>query len=133
MSPRVILAALGCYFATMTATVLGLSQADSRSLDVVRAYGGGRFAEMHFVQLRSALPSILGGLRVAAPAAVLGAILGGNSAAAALWLGTYLLDRSAAPIRRGCGDRADGDADRGVGLCDLRHHRRARDRAPRAR
>jgi ABC-type nitrate/sulfonate/bicarbonate transport system permease component len=91
MTPRVILAALGCYFATMTATVLGLSQADTRSLDVVRAYGGGRFAQMRFVQLRSALPSILGGLRIAAPAAVLGAILAEFGGGGRFGLGTYLL------------------------------------------
>ena len=91
MAPRVILAALGCYFATMTATVLGLSQADARSLDVVRAYGGGRFDEMRFVQLRNALPSILGGFRVAAPAAVLGAILAEFGGGGRFGLGTYLL------------------------------------------
>jgi sulfonate transport system permease protein len=91
MTPRVILAALGCYFATMTATVLGLTQADTRSLDVVRAYGGSRFDEMRLVQLRSALPSILGGFRVAAPAAVLGAILAEFGGGGRFGLGTYLL------------------------------------------
>ncbi len=91
MAPRVILAALGCYFATMTATVLGLTQADQRSLDVVRAYGGGRADEMRFVQLRSALPAILGGFRVAAPAAVLGAILAEFGGGGRFGLGTYLL------------------------------------------
>ena len=91
MAPRVILAALGCYFATMTATVLGLTQADQRSLDVVRAYGGRRFDEMRFVQLRSALPTILGGFRVAAPAAVLGAILAEFGGGGRFGLGTYLL------------------------------------------
>ena len=69
MTPRVILAALGCYFATMTATVLGLSQADQRSIDLVRAYGGGRWDALRLVQWRSALPAVLGGFRVAAPAA----------------------------------------------------------------
>lgn len=91
MQPRVILAALGCYFATMTATVLGLTQADQRSLDVVRAYGGGRAAQLRFVQLRSALPSILGGFRVAAPAAVLGAILAEFGGGGRFGLGSYLL------------------------------------------
>ena len=90
MAPRVILAALGCYFATMTATVLGLTQADQRSLDVVRAYGGRRFDEMRFVQLRSALPTILGGFRVAAPAAVLGAILAEFGGGGRFGLGTTL-------------------------------------------
>ena len=91
MTPRVILAALGCYFATMTATVIGITQADSRSLDVVRVYGGNGWAQMRLVQLRSALPSILAGLRIAAPAAVLGAILAEFGGGGRFGLGTYLL------------------------------------------
>lgn len=91
MTPRVVLAALGCYFTTMTATVLGLTQADARSLDVVRAYGGGRWSMMRLVQLRSALPSMLGGLRIAAPNAVLGAILAEFGGGGRFGLGTYLL------------------------------------------
>jgi sulfonate transport system permease protein len=91
MTPRVILAALGCYFATMTATVLGLSQADQRSMDVVRAYGGSRWDALRLVQWRSALPSVLGGFRVAAPAAVLGAILAEFGGGGRFGLGTYLL------------------------------------------
>lgn len=91
MTPRVVLAALGCYFVTMTATVLGLTQADSRSLDVVRAYGGGRLSQMRFVQFRSAIPSILSGFRIAAPNAVLGAILAEFGGGGRFGLGTYLL------------------------------------------
>jgi ABC-type nitrate/sulfonate/bicarbonate transport system permease component len=91
MAPRVVLAALGCYFATMTATVIGLTQADARSLDVVRAYGGGAWSRMRLVQLRSALPSILGGFRIAAPNAVLGAILAEFGGGGRYGLGTYLL------------------------------------------
>ena len=91
MAPRIVLAALGCYFATMTATVLGLTQADSRSLDLVRAYGGGRWSQMRLVQIRSALPSILGGFRIAAPNAVLGAILAEFGGGGRFGLGTYLL------------------------------------------
>jgi ABC-type nitrate/sulfonate/bicarbonate transport system permease component len=91
MTARVVLSALGCYFATMTATVLGLSQADPRSMDVVRAYGGNSWTIMRLVQLRSALPSILGGLRIAAPNAVLGAILAEFGGGGRWGLGTYLL------------------------------------------
>lgn len=91
MTPRIVLAALGCYFTTMTATVLGLTQADARSLDVVRAYGGSRWAEMRLVQLRSALPAILSGFRIAAPNAVLGAILAEFGGGGRFGLGTYLL------------------------------------------
>ncbi|CAN0491449.1 unnamed protein product, partial [Hapterophycus canaliculatus] len=74
-SPRIVLAAMGCYFITMSATVIGLTQFDARSADVVKAYGGGRWKVMQLVQFRGAVPVILSGLRVAAPSAVLGAIL----------------------------------------------------------
>jgi sulfonate transport system permease protein len=91
MSPRVTLAAIGCYFVTMTATVVGLTQIDLRSADLVRAYGGGKWDTMRFVQLRSALPVILAGLQVAAPNAVLGAILAEFGGGGRWGLGNYLL------------------------------------------
>ena len=91
MAPRVVLATLGVYFVTMTATVVGLSQVDSRAADVVRAYGGGRWRVMRLVQLPGAVPSILSGLRVAAPNAVLGAILAEFGGGGRWGLGTYLL------------------------------------------
>ena len=91
MTPRVVLAALGCYFVTMTATVIGLTQVDARSIDVIRAYGGGSWQAMRLVQVRSALPAILGGLRIAAPNAVLGAILAEFGGGGRWGLGTYLI------------------------------------------
>lgn len=91
MTPRVVLAALGVYFVTMQATVTGLSQYDGRAADVVRAYGGGEGAVMRFLRLRGALPAILSGLRVAAPNAVLGAILAEFGGGGRWGLGTYLL------------------------------------------
>lgn len=91
MAPRVTLAALGVYFVTMTATVVGLSQYDTRSADVVRAYGGGNWLVMKLVRLRGAVPDILSGLRIAAPNAVLGAILAEFGGGGRWGLGTYLL------------------------------------------
>ena len=66
MGPRIALAAVGCYFVTMTAAVVGLTQYDTRSADLVRAYGGTRWQVLRLVQLRGALPVIIAGLRVAA-------------------------------------------------------------------
>ena len=74
--PRIALAALSVFFTTLIATGLGLRGADPTSLDVVRASGGGAWTSLRKVKLWAALPSILGGLRVAAPAALLGAIIG---------------------------------------------------------
>lgn len=91
MMPRVVLAALGVYFVTMSATVIGLSQYDTRSADVVRAYGGSNWRVMRHVRLRGAVTDILGGLRIAAPNAVLGAILAEFGGGGRWGLGTYLL------------------------------------------
>jgi sulfonate transport system permease protein len=91
MTPRIVLAALGVYFVTMQATVTGLTQFDSRSADLVRAYGGGRWGVMRFVQFRGAVPAILSGFRVAAPNAVLGAILAEFGGGGRWGLGAYLL------------------------------------------
>lgn len=91
MTPRIVLAALGVYFVTMQATVTGLRQFDSRAADVVRAYGGGRGAVLWRVQARGAVPAILSGFRVAAPNAVLGAILAEFGGGGRFGLGSYLL------------------------------------------
>ena len=70
------LAALAVFFPTVVGAVLGLRSADRASLDVVRVFGGGRIRRLRTVQLVSALPSILAAMRIGAPAAFLGAILG---------------------------------------------------------
>lgn len=107
MAPRIVLAALGVYFVTMTATVIGLSQADSRATDLIRAYGGSRRDALRLVLFRGALPSIMAGLRVAAPNAVLGAILAEFGGGGRWGLGAYLL-----------GSLGRGEPDRlwGIGL-----------------
>lgn len=107
MTPRVVLAAIGCYFVTMTATVTGITQADNRVVDVVRAYGGGRWKILALAQARSALPSILSGLRIAAPNAVLGSILAEFGGGGRFGLGAYLL---------GSLGRAEPDRLWGIGL-----------------
>ena len=82
-TPKVVLAAMSVFFTTLIGTLVGLKIADPISLDVVHAYGGGLAKKLTKVRLRAALPSLFAALRIAAPAAVLGAIigefLGGNS------------------------------------------------------
>ena len=90
-APQVALAAISVYFPTMLATVVGLRQVDPRLVDLVRAYAGGPWELFRRVRLRSALPALLGGLRVAAPAAVLGSILAEFGSGARWGLGTFLL------------------------------------------
>ncbi|WP_225726218.1 MULTISPECIES: ABC transporter permease [unclassified Nocardia] len=75
-TPTVFLAAMYCFFTTMVGTVTGLRSADATSLDLVRAYGGGRWQRLYRVQLIAALPNTFAALKIAAPSAVLGAIIG---------------------------------------------------------
>ncbi len=74
--PRVILAALSCYFTTLIGMHVGLRSVDRSNLDLVRAYGGSSWTQLWKVRLRTSLPSLFAGLRIAAPAAMLGAIIG---------------------------------------------------------
>jgi ABC-type nitrate/sulfonate/bicarbonate transport system permease component len=75
-TPKVALAALSVFFTTLIGMLVGLRSADKTSLELVRAYGGGSFMQLRKVRLIAALPQLFGGLRIAAPAAVLGAIIG---------------------------------------------------------
>ncbi|EXF25671.1 ABC transporter permease [Nesterenkonia sp. AN1] len=72
----VALAVLAVFFTTVVGTLLGLKSADPASLDVVTVYGGSRLTQLRKVRLIAALPAILNALQIAAPAALLGAILG---------------------------------------------------------
>lgn len=74
--PIVALAALSCFFTTLTGALAGLRAADRAGLDLVRAYGGGRWQQLVRVRAIAALPSTFAALRIAAPATVLGAIIG---------------------------------------------------------
>ncbi len=89
--PQIVLASVSVYFPTMVMTLLGLRDIDPRPIDVIRSYGGGEFAVLRWLRLRSSVPGLLGGLRVAAPAAILGAILAEFGSGARWGLGSFLL------------------------------------------
>ena len=75
-NPKIALVALSVFFTTLIGVLVGLRSADRTSLELVRAYGGGRLREMSKVRVRAALPSTFAGLQIAAPAAILGAMIG---------------------------------------------------------
>jgi ABC-type nitrate/sulfonate/bicarbonate transport system permease component len=75
-TPKIILAAMSVFFTTLVGMLLGLRSADKTALDVVHAYGGGPAKMLSKVRIRAALPSLFAALRIAAPAAILGAIIG---------------------------------------------------------
>ncbi|MHC3004039.1 ABC transporter permease [Gordonia sp. GN26] len=72
----VFLAAISVFFTTMIGTLSGLRSPHAGSLDLVKVYGGGRFAQLRRVRSVAALPNTLAAIKIAAPAAVLGAVLG---------------------------------------------------------
>ena len=74
--PQVTLAALAVYYTTYLPLLVGLRAAPSVWFDLVRSYGRGRMAELRHVRLRAALPYLFAGLQIAAPAAILGAMVG---------------------------------------------------------
>jgi ABC-type nitrate/sulfonate/bicarbonate transport system permease component len=75
-APNITLAAISVFFTTLVGTLVGLRSADQTSLDMIHAYGGGALSKLRKVRLRAALPSLFAALRIAAPAAILGAIIG---------------------------------------------------------
>ncbi|GAC00431.1 putative ABC transporter permease protein [Gordonia namibiensis NBRC 108229] len=72
----VFLAAISVFFTTMIGTLSGLRSPHAGSLDLIKVYGGGRFAQLWRVRSVAALPNTLAAIKIAAPAAVLGAVLG---------------------------------------------------------
>lgn len=74
-SARVVIAALQVYFPLLIGLLLGLRSTDERALDVVTVAGGGEVSRLRFVRLASALPSLVSGLQIAVPAAILGALI----------------------------------------------------------
>lgn len=75
-STAIDLAAISVIFTTLVGAVLGFRSADRTSLDVVQVYGGGRVQQFVRVQLIAAVPALFTTLQIAAPAALLGALLG---------------------------------------------------------
>ena len=74
--PKAILAGLAVFFTTLIGMLVGLRSADRTSMDVIRAFGGSRYQALVKVRLKASLPSLFAALRIAAPGAVLGAIIG---------------------------------------------------------
>lgn len=72
----IFLAAISVFFTTMIGTLSGLRSPNRASLDLVRVYGGGRMSQLRRVRVEAALPNMLAAIKIAAPAAVLGAVLG---------------------------------------------------------
>ncbi len=75
-APKSALAGLLVFFPTLVGVVVGLRSADRSALDMIRAAGGGSWSQLFKVRLRAAIPSTFAALQVAAPSAILGAMVG---------------------------------------------------------
>ncbi len=70
------LSALNVFFIMYVSTSAGLAAATPAHRDVFRVLGASKTQQLYRLQLPNALPSIITGLRLAAPASVIGAIIG---------------------------------------------------------
>jgi ABC-type nitrate/sulfonate/bicarbonate transport system permease component len=86
------LAGMLVFFTTVVGALLGLKAADRAALDIVSVYGGGRMQQLLKVRLMAALPSVLTALKIAAPSAFLGAILGEYLGGVDVGLGPALIN-----------------------------------------
>jgi ABC-type nitrate/sulfonate/bicarbonate transport system permease component len=70
-----VIASIVTFFPTLVNVTLALKATPQDSLDLLRAYGASRYDTIRKVQIPSALPSLFASLRVAAPLALVGALL----------------------------------------------------------
>jgi sulfonate transport system permease protein len=78
---RITMAALFSFFPMLIGVLTGLRSTPADMAAVVRCAGGGRVQILAKVGLRSALPYIVAGMRIAGPGALLGALVGEFSGA----------------------------------------------------
>src|SRR4029077_19125253 len=74
--PNVLIAALIGFFPVVINTAVGLTQVDEELLDLGRVFGAPAWKVFLTIRLPSALPYVLSPLRITAPAAVVGAVVG---------------------------------------------------------
>ena len=63
------------FFPILSNTTLGLNSADHNLRDLFRIYGASRWQRLRYLQLPSALPYFLGGLRIAGGLSLIGAVV----------------------------------------------------------
>ncbi|PWR01510.1 ABC transporter ATP-binding protein [Meridianimarinicoccus roseus] len=63
------------FFPVLSSTTLGLNSVDHNLRDLFRIYGASRWQKLWFLQLPSALPYFLGGLKIAGGLSLIGAVV----------------------------------------------------------
>ncbi|MEP3637398.1 MAG: ABC transporter permease subunit [Paracoccaceae bacterium] len=74
--PQITLAAIAVYYTTYLALLVGLRAVPHSWLDLASVYGRGALTKLVIVRARASLPYLFVGLQIAAPAALLGAMIG---------------------------------------------------------
>jgi sulfonate transport system permease protein len=74
--PQITIAALAVSYTTLLLLLVGLRAAPAAWFDLVRLYGRGAWTAFVQVRLMAAVPYLVAGLQIGAPAAVLGAMVG---------------------------------------------------------
>ena len=75
LASRVLICALICFFPMAVSTLVGVRSVDGRLLELARSLRATRWQTLVHIEVPSALPQILGGLRVGVTLAVVGAIV----------------------------------------------------------
>ncbi len=76
LAAKVVICALIVFFPILVATIVGIRSVDGRLLELGRSLRATRWQVVRHLELPAALPQILGGMRVGATLAVIGAIVG---------------------------------------------------------
>ncbi|MEO6350794.1 MAG: ABC transporter permease [Candidatus Limnocylindrales bacterium] len=76
LAPKVVICTLIVFFPVAVATMVGIRSVDGRLLELGRSLRATRWQVFRHLELPAAMPQILGGLRVGATLAVIGAIVG---------------------------------------------------------
>jgi len=66
---------LVAFFPVLSSTTLGLNSVDHNLRDLFRIYGASRWQRLRYLQLPSALPYFLGGLKIAGGLSLIGAVV----------------------------------------------------------
>jgi ABC-type nitrate/sulfonate/bicarbonate transport system, permease component len=75
-SAAIFLSGMVVFYTSLVTALLGVHAARRSSLELVTAYGGGKFMRLRKVQLTAALPAVFTALKIAVPGAIIGALVG---------------------------------------------------------
>jgi ABC-type nitrate/sulfonate/bicarbonate transport system permease component len=73
--PKIIITALLTFFPVLVNAIVGLQSADNEMLDLMRAYRASAWQTLVHLRVWLALPYLFAALRVAAPLALVGAVI----------------------------------------------------------